>query len=330
MDCSKTAIVCASISGIRVADIINNHMHANVYVPCRLKYPGDFHCYDDIKKEIKSIFNNYDCIIMVMALGAAIRIIAPFLRSKFNDPRIISVDDNGKFSISMISGHRGANDLALYVSGLLGGEAVITTASEISGVMSPEVIAYKYGMKIMNKSRIKYVTSEIINNGGFRLINRTGIHINISGSGGKNYGIIITYIKEKSTNFVVMVPKVLVIGIGFSTYANFNSLKDHIKFVFKQKGFYISSVYAIATIDIKSDNDDIKKIAKWLNARIFFFDNNTLNKYSSYRSETVYKYTGAYSVANAAARAASNNGNEIIRAEKFKDAVISVFEYENK
>lgn len=84
-----------------------------------------------LRKIVKEIFNRYEGLIFVMALGIVIRIIAPLIKSKHVDPAVVVVDEGRRFAISALSGHEGgANLLAVQVGSILGAEPVITTATE--------------------------------------------------------------------------------------------------------------------------------------------------------------------------------------------------------
>ena len=77
------------------------------------------------------IFNKYDGIVYIMAMGIVLRVIAPNIRDKYNDPAIVVIDDVGRYVISALSGHEGgANRLSLKIAGILHTDAVITTGSE--------------------------------------------------------------------------------------------------------------------------------------------------------------------------------------------------------
>lgn len=84
-----------------------------------------------LKGMVEKIFNRYDGLIFIMALGIVIRVIAPYLKNKHVDPAVVVVDDSRRYAISALSGHEGgANQLAIRVASILGAEPVITTASE--------------------------------------------------------------------------------------------------------------------------------------------------------------------------------------------------------
>jgi cobalt-precorrin 5A hydrolase len=84
-----------------------------------------------LKGMVKKIFDHYDGLIFIMALGIVIRVIAPYLKNKHVDPAVVVVDESRRYAISTLSGHEGgANQLAVQVASILSAESVITTASE--------------------------------------------------------------------------------------------------------------------------------------------------------------------------------------------------------
>jgi len=84
-----------------------------------------------LRRTVEKIFDRYEGLIFIMALGIVVRVIAPYLKNKYVDPAVVVVDESRRFAISALSGHEGgANQLALQVASILGAEPVITTASE--------------------------------------------------------------------------------------------------------------------------------------------------------------------------------------------------------
>lgn len=79
----------------------------------------------------KKLFSEFEGIVFCMAAGIVVRVIAPYINNKYTDPAVVTVDEEGRFAISLLSGHEGgANNLAIRVANSLGAEPVITTASE--------------------------------------------------------------------------------------------------------------------------------------------------------------------------------------------------------
>jgi cobalt-precorrin 5A hydrolase/precorrin-3B C17-methyltransferase len=53
-----------------------------------------------------------DGVVLFLATGVAVRLIAPLLESKHRDPGVVTVDDAGNFAVALCGGHEGgANGL---------------------------------------------------------------------------------------------------------------------------------------------------------------------------------------------------------------------------
>lgn len=84
---------------------------------------------------VRRDFAACDLLVFIMASGIAVRKIAPLVQSKASDPAVLVLDQQGKYVISLLSGHLGgANAAARRFAAYLGGEAVITTATDVAGV----------------------------------------------------------------------------------------------------------------------------------------------------------------------------------------------------
>lgn len=85
-----------------------------------------------LKKLVEYVFNKYDGLIFIAALGITIRLIGGLIKNKFHDPAVVSVDTAGRSSISVLSGHEGgANRLAFLVAASTGASPVVTTGAEV-------------------------------------------------------------------------------------------------------------------------------------------------------------------------------------------------------
>ena len=81
------------------------------------------------KERVQDFFLNGDRLILICAMGIAVRTLAPVLKSKYEDPAVLVLDEQGKFIVPLISGHEGgANHWADDLAKKLKSQAVITTA----------------------------------------------------------------------------------------------------------------------------------------------------------------------------------------------------------
>lgn len=101
----------------------------------------------DLPALIAQAFTNRQALVMVMAVGIAVRLVAPHLRSKTTDPAVVVIDEVGRQAVSLVSGHLGgANELAGFLAASLGAQAVITTASDLHRVKPLDVVLARSGI----------------------------------------------------------------------------------------------------------------------------------------------------------------------------------------
>ncbi len=119
----RVAIIAITEEGDKTA-----HELANAIKDSEVYFLSERHA---LRRRVERIFNQYEALIFIMALGIVIRVIAPFIKSKYIDPAVVVVDENRRFAVSALSGHEGgANRLANQVASILHAESVVTTASE--------------------------------------------------------------------------------------------------------------------------------------------------------------------------------------------------------
>ena len=108
-------------------------------------------------------FNGKDLLISVGSVGIAVRHMAPYLKSKVTDPAVIVIDELGQHVIPVLSGHiGGANRMALELAEKLGGEAVITTATDINGRFAVDEWAARKGFAISSMKTAKDFSAAIL------------------------------------------------------------------------------------------------------------------------------------------------------------------------
>jgi cobalt-precorrin 5A hydrolase len=85
---------------------------------------------------LQGLFQAGRPLVCVMALGIVVRILGPVAKDKRTDPPVVVVDEGRRFAISVLGGHEGgANELANRVARAIGAVPVITTASEVLGLV---------------------------------------------------------------------------------------------------------------------------------------------------------------------------------------------------
>ena len=115
------------------------------------------------KKLTEEIFQRSDLLLFFCASGIAVRQTAPFLKDKAGDPAALVLGEDGKFVISLLSGHLGgANEYAERISASLGAVPVITTASDARRLPSLDSWASKCGLAIDDMKLAQRIMAEIL------------------------------------------------------------------------------------------------------------------------------------------------------------------------
>src|SRR5215468_9804802 len=125
--------------------------------------------------QVPGWFAQYDHLIFFLATGAVTRLIAPCLDSKTTDPGVLAVDEAGRFVIPVLSGHQGgANAFARTVAGHLGATPVITTASDVIGGLSLDLLAETLGWVAEPAERLKATAMALVNQEPVAIIQEVG------------------------------------------------------------------------------------------------------------------------------------------------------------
>lgn len=233
-----------------------------------------YRCEDGKLKEwTEQAFSSSQSIIYVGAVGIAVRAIAPFINSKLTDPAVIVVDELGKYIIPVLSGHiGGANQIALNIKSILGAssEAVITTATDVEKKFAIDVWAMEHGLKIYDKSGIKYIAGKLLR----------GEEVSMGSD------VVITNRCDEEATLKLISP--VTIGIGCrkgATKEQINSLLDK---VLEENGIIKSAISCIASIDIKANEAGIIAVANKLEVPFVTFSAKELEKVPGEYSESQF------------------------------------------
>ena len=112
------------------------------------------------------VFGESDALVFIGAAGIAVRSIAPHIASKTTDPAVVVIDEAGRFVIPILSGHLGgANELAFRLASITGGQAVITTATDVNGVFAFDDWARRMNCAVENADLIREVSGTLLGGG---------------------------------------------------------------------------------------------------------------------------------------------------------------------
>ncbi len=340
----KKVIVALTLGGVQTARKLQNDFDCPIYTlekyscsPQVLSMPTS------LKSFIGVLFNEYQEIILIMSCGIAVRMIAPYLKSKKNDPAVVVMDEAGRHVISLLSGHiGGANRLAGRIAGMTNGEAVITTASDVQGIEAVDMLAGRLHLGIADWEKVKAVTAVLVNGGTVGVISPLMKDLNL----GKGYQLLwekeslksdallyignqySTELKECNLPSTQLWIRNMVLGIGCRKGIDFKYLEHAISEFLQEHQYSFYSLGAIATVDIKKEEPAIVQLAeKWkIPLQIVTRQQIASVEHQFTGSDFVRKTIGVGCVCEPAAYLSSGSGKQMVSKTIRKHMTLSLYE----
>ncbi|EIT86461.1 cobalamin biosynthesis protein CbiG [Fictibacillus macauensis ZFHKF-1] len=299
---------------------------------------------------LPALFKEYKGIILIISLGAVVRMIAPILKDKKTDPGVVVLDDKGQYAISVLSGHLGgANELTKEIAALLGATPVITTASDVQKTIPVDLFGKRFGWVWDSAEKLTPVSASVVNEERVAIVQESGekgwweqdrpmpAHLFTVPSIAEalqhkpDAALVITHrllTQEEQgilTNGVLYRPKVVILGIGCNRGTSQEEIQQVIEETLTELRISIKSVKGIATINLKSDEQGLLDTVARFNWDFTCYTPEQLNEVTiEDPSQTVYKYTGAYGVSEPAAKLASGASALELVKKKSGNVTISV------
>lgn len=278
----------------------------------------------ELKEAIASSFSVYDGLVFVMSTGIVVRMIAPLLKSKLQDPAVVVFDEQGKHGISLLSGHVGqANSLTYDLCRAINAEPVITTATDNKGIVAPDVIAARLALRPYPKSHIKNINAAVL--AGKRAawyIDKTLVHYDFYKSQLERAEQIVSFdcnavnivittekklpaVEDIAPNKLYLVPRKLIAGVGCRKGTSVDEVLTALDTACHKIGIDKSFVAAIASTIVKKQETGLLLAAEKLSCPLYFYENaamaKNIFKYKLIESDFVKKTIGIGNVAEAAA-----------------------------
>ncbi len=315
-----------------------------------------------MRAQMAGLMKSFDQLIFFVSLGAVVRLAAPHLKSKDEDPGVVVVDDAGQFVIPVLSGHvGGANEYAEKIASILQATAVVTTASDVGKTIPVDILGRELGWKIeAPKINITRVSADVVNEEPVAFVQETGsrewwtrsnplpsnIHLFDSFN-----DVDLNKIKsllwvtsrdipediwdQMGEKLVVYRPsKRLMLGVGCDRNTPLETVETALSNALEQIKANCNQVDGMATIDKKSDEAALLQLAEAHGWKCHYFSAEQLAKVEVPNpSDVVMKYMGTPAVAEAAAILAAGATMDALLIEKYKyrgrdgkNATISVVE----
>lgn len=323
----KTAVFAYSRQGCSTAKRIIACLDGEIQAYTMARFAGeDFFSFPQTTQKLyENCFHWADAIVFVGSCGIAVRKIAPYVKNKSTDPAVIVVDELGRFTVSLLSGHiGGANVLTLNLAKKLGATPVITTATDINDRFSVDSWATKQGLLIDDLKAAKMVSAAILEgevplHSDFFINGKlpNGIFLQENG----RLGISITYRRDtRYCTTLRLIPKILHMGIGCRRGTSAETILEVVQRTMDENRIDLQAVQCIASIDLKADEVGLLEFCKSQKLPVSFYSSEILNavKGDFTPSEFVRSITG---VDNICERAALIGAEKLIVRKQARNGV---------
>ncbi len=288
----KTAILTLTQNGLEIARRCRLALsgEVNIFGPIEVvgsapTEPGVFAWEGPLNEIVPALWNGHDAVVAVMALGIVVRLFGPLTSDKRRDPAVVVVDDAGRFAIAVLGGHgAGANGLAQAVALALGAQAVITTASDASGLPAADQIGLEDGWIIEQAENLTRVAAAVVRRQPVAVWQDAGTrdwwprfgewpaHFHRVG-GIEEWRELepsaTLLISDRATpdelandRTVVYRPPTLVAGIGCKRGTSHETIDRWVTEVFDARGLALASLAAVATVMLKLDEPGLVAFAR--------------------------------------------------------------------
>lgn len=288
---TKIALIAVTRRGAEQARLLRRRLRAGeVHRPERdgpSEHGWDLPFAGPLSERVPELFARCEQMVFFLAAGAVTRLIAPCLASKETDPGVLAVDEAGRFVIPLLSGHKGgANAFARTVAGCLGATPVITTASDVIGGLSLDLLEDEFGWTAEPRDRLKEAALALVNGAPVAIVQEVGqprgwldereLPQNVTFARGverlpqRRFEHVVWITDRLSADAAGMDaervlwfrPRSLVLGVGCERGITAAALEDGLSRFLAEHGFARNSIATLASVDLKTDEAAIGELAR--------------------------------------------------------------------
>lgn len=278
----RVSVVAFTAAGValaqRLAARLDGWQVDGIAAPTRLAGEG-MKAFSDLAAWTADRWAATDALIFVGASGIAVRAIAPHVEDKFRDPAVVSVDERGRIAVPLLSGHvGGANDLARAVAEACGGEAAVSTATDVNGLFAVDEWAREQGLAIAEREVAKEVSARLL---AGKPVGFARAEVPVAGpvpegvaeGGAAEVGFVVTRDLELRpfSRTLHLVPRDVTVGVGCRRGVDSEPLASRVNAALAQAHIAPRAVRTVATIDVKTDEPAVRDLAARLGAELATF-----------------------------------------------------------
>lgn len=286
------------------------------------------------------LWQEYSVLIFIMATGIVVRQLAPWIKSKAEDPAVLVLDEEGHFVIPLLSGHLGgANAWARQIARHISAEPVITTATDVRGLTAPDEYARRFGWKVEPLQNLPSLNRRFLEQGYLTVWSEHSLnpdhpllkdqnYIFLSDDGRDKADFIISVFPQEGTSRVHLIPPVLSLGIGCRRGIAAEVILQGITEALGSIGASPLGIKGIYSIELKADEEGLIEASRQLKVPLETFTPKRLqelnNQQNLTKSDFVKQKIGVDGVCEPASLLGTQNGNLILPKYKAKGVTIAI------
>lgn len=124
--------------------------------------------YENFSNLVRKLFQERTPIIGVCATGILIRIVAPLLQNKWEEPPLLAIAEDGSAVVPLLGGLQGVNDLARQIGLVLQVSPAITTTGEIR--FRTTLLSPPKGYRLLNPDDAKGFIADLLAGNSVKLV----------------------------------------------------------------------------------------------------------------------------------------------------------------
>ena len=256
-----------------------------------------------VRPLVGRLFGEYERLVLMMPVGAAVRLLAVHIGHKHTDAAVVCVDDAGRFAVSVLSGHVGGGDaLTEQVADAIGATAVVTSASHVLETLAVDLLGSEFGWRIEASSAMVTRASAAVVNG-----EAVGVYQDAGERGwwdadkplpsnlkvcesvewlaefpnilliSDRVDVSDRVVEFNPETLVIYRPRSLVVGIGSRRGVDVMEVEGLLRDTFAAEELAVGSIGCIATAELKRDEAAIGLVAERLGVPVRYFGADELN-----------------------------------------------------
>ncbi|MCR9141826.1 MAG: cobalamin biosynthesis protein [bacterium] len=296
---------------------------------------------------LRATFDEYNCHIHIISVGAVVRMIKDLMVNKKTDPAIVCVDDASRFAICVLSGHVGrGNFFTDRIATAINATPVITTASDARGTLTVDILGRDLGWVLDDMDRnVTRGCAAVVNETRVALVQESGeaefwpldkalppgveYYTKLDDVNPADFEILLI-VSDRDVaashpahfeNSVLFRAKSLVLGLGCDRDTPFEIIERGVLHHLNAVGLSVKSIKSIASIDKKADEPGLIALSEKYDWPFTVYPAEELDVVPGIEnpSEVVKKYVGTRAVAEPACLLAAGAEKLLVAKQAYKE-----------